>query len=104
MKVFSNEAFGPIICLVPFDDFDEAINSINATPYGLAAGIFTNDLQRAFTAAQRLEVGGIHINETSSSRVDLMPYGGMKESGFGREGPLYAIREMTEEKVITLYL
>lgn len=104
MSVFSREAFGPLVCLVPFDKFEDAIRSINATPYGLAAGIFTNDLGRAFYAAQRLDVGGIHINETSSSRVDLMPYGGMKDSGFGREGPLYAIKEMTEEKVITISL
>jgi succinate-semialdehyde dehydrogenase / glutarate-semialdehyde dehydrogenase len=104
MRVFSSEAFGPIVCLVPFDDFNDVIRDINATPYGLATGVFTNDLARAFEAAQKLDVGGIHINETSSSRVDLMPYGGMKESGFGREGPRYAIREMTEEKIITIAL
>lgn len=104
MNVFSREAFGPLVCLVPFDDFEDAIRGINATPYGLATGVFTNDLRRAFRAAQRLDVGGIHINETSSSRVDLMPYGGMKDSGFGREGPRYAIKEMTEEKIITISL
>ena len=102
--MFSNETFGPIVCLVPFDDFSDVIRDINATPYGLATGVFTNDLARAFLAAQKLDVGGIHINETSSSRVDLMPYGGIKESGFGREGPHYAIREMTEEKIITIAL
>ena len=104
MRVFSSEAFGPLVCLVPFDKFEDAIRDINATPYGLATGVFTNDLARAFQAAQRLDVGGIHINETASSRVDLMPYGGMKDSGFGREGPRYAIREMTEEKIITFSL
>lgn len=104
MKAFSREVFGPLVSLVPFDDFNDAIAGINATPYGLATGIFTNNLQRAFDAALRLDVGGIHINETSSSRVDLMPYGGMKDSGFGREGPRYAIQEMTTEKLITLSL
>lgn len=104
MSVFAREVFGPLVCMVPFDDFDEAIDSINATPYGLATGIFTNDLRRAFDAAHRLQVGGIHINETSSSRVDLMPYGGMKDSGFGREGPRYAVREMMEEKLVTVSL
>lgn len=104
MDVFSREAFGPLVCLVPFTKFEDCVRSVNATPYGLATGVFTNDLQRAFYAAQKIDVGGIHINETASSRVDLMPYGGMKESGFGREGPRYAIREMTEEKVITISL
>ena len=72
--------------------------------FGLAAGIFTQDLNRAFTAARSIKVGSLHINETSSSRVDSMPYGGVKESGFGREGPAYAVREMTDERVITISL
>jgi succinate-semialdehyde dehydrogenase/glutarate-semialdehyde dehydrogenase len=104
MDVFSREAFGPLVGLVPFDDFEQAIAGINATPYGLAAGVFTKNLDRAFYAARRLDVGGIHVNETCSSRVDLMPYGGMKDSGFGREGPQYAMREMSEEKVVTISL
>ena len=72
-----------------------------ATPFGLATGLFTNRLGDALAAAQKLEVGGVHVNETSSSRVDLMPYGGSKDSGFGREGPRYAVHEMTEERVVT---
>lgn len=96
------EVFGPVMSLVPFDTLDEAIDRVNATPYGLATGFFTNRLDAAFDAARRLHVGGVHINETSSSRVDLMPYGGSKDSGFGREGPHYAVREMTEERLITL--
>jgi len=82
--------------------FDEAIARINATPYGLATGLFTNRLDEALKAARRLEVGGVHINETSSSRVDLMPYGGSKDSGFGREGPHHAVREMSEERMVTV--
>jgi len=101
MKVGCREVFGPLVCIVPFDTLDEAIARVNSTPYGLACGIFTNRIDDAFAAAKRLEVGGVHINETSSSRVDLMPYGGSKDSGFGREGPRYAVHEMTEERTIT---
>ena len=104
MKVGCQEVFGPLVCVVPFDTLDEAIARVNATPYGLATGIFTNRLEDAFRAARRLEVGGVHVNETSSSRVDLMPYGGSKESGFGREGPRYAVHEMTEERIVTFTL
>jgi len=68
----------------------------------LATGVFTNRLSEAISAAHRLEVGGVHINETSSSRVDLMPYGGSKDSGFGREGPAYAVHEMSEERIVTI--
>ncbi len=96
------EIFGPVMSIVPFDTLDEAIARVNATPYGLATGLFTNRLDDAFKAARRLEVGGVHINETSSSRVDVMPYGGSKDSGFGREGPHYAVREMSEERMITI--
>ena len=102
MKLGCAEVFGPVMCIVPFDTLDEAIARVNATPFGLASGIFTNRLGDALAAAQRLEVGGVHINETSSSRVDLMPYGGSKDSGFGREGPRYAVHEMTEERMVTI--
>jgi succinate-semialdehyde dehydrogenase/glutarate-semialdehyde dehydrogenase len=90
------------MCIVPFAELDEAIERVNSTPFGLATGVFTNRLGDALRAARRLDVGGVHINETSSSRVDLMPYGGSKDSGFGREGPHYAIREMSEERMVTL--
>ncbi len=96
------EVFGPVLCVAPFDTLDEAIARVNATPYGLAAGLFTSHLGSALAAVRRLEVGGVHVNETPSSRVDAMPYGGTKDSGFGREGPHYAVREMSEERMITL--
>lgn len=96
------EVFGPVMCIAPFDTLDEAVARVNATPYGLAVGIFTNRLDAALKAARRFQVGGVHINETPSSRVDVMPYGGTKDSGFGREGPRYAIREMSEERMVTL--
>lgn len=96
-----SEVFGPVISIVPFDTIDEAVDRVNATPYGLASGIFTNSLDVAFKAIRGLVVGGVHINETSSSRVDLMPYGGSKQSGFGREGPKYAMHEMSEQRLVT---
>jgi acyl-CoA reductase-like NAD-dependent aldehyde dehydrogenase len=96
------EIFGPVLTIAPFNTLDEAINRVNATPYGLAAGIFTQHIANALDAARKLQVGGVHINETPSSRVDLMPYGGSKDSGFGREGPYYAIREMSEERMVTI--
>lgn len=102
MKVGCSEIFGPVVNLVAFDTMEEAIERINSTPYGLASGVFTNQLSVAFEMARALEVGGVHINETSSSRVDLMPYGGSKDSGFGREGPRYAIQEMTEERLVSI--
>jgi succinate-semialdehyde dehydrogenase/glutarate-semialdehyde dehydrogenase len=102
MRVGCCEIFGPVVCLAPFATLDEAIDRVNATPFGLATGIFTNRLLDALQAARRLEVGGVHINETSSSRVDMMPYGGSKDSGFGREGPRYAVHEMTEERIVTI--
>lgn len=96
------EVFGPVLTIAPFDSLEEAIARVNATPYGLAAGIFTQHIGNALEAARKLQVGGVHINETPSSRVDLMPYGGSKDSGFGREGPRYAIREMSEERMVTI--
>jgi succinate-semialdehyde dehydrogenase/glutarate-semialdehyde dehydrogenase len=102
MRVMCEEIFAPVISIVPYSSFNDAVDSINATHYGLATGVFTNDLSVALTAAKSLHVGSVHINETSSSRVDLMPYTGAKESGFGREGPKYSIQEMTEERLITI--
>lgn len=102
MRVLSEEIFAPVVSLVPFSDLDDAIDAVNGTPYGLAAGILTSDLGTAFRAARRVEVGLFNINGTSSNRADLMPYGGCKESGFGREGPRHAIRDMTDERLITI--
>lgn len=102
MQVGSCEIFGPVVCIVPFSSLDEAIDRVNDTPFGLAAGLYTDRLLDALSATKKLEMGGVHINETSSSRVDLMPYGGSKDSGFGREGPAYTIHEMTEERIITI--
>ena len=101
MALRDREVFGPVVSVVPFDALDDAIAAVNASPYGLAAGVFTNDLARGQHCIERLDVGAVHINQTSSARADLMPYGGWKDSGFGHEGPAYAIREMTREKLVS---
>ncbi len=102
MRVACEEIFGPVLSIVPFDAFEDVIERVNASPYGLACGVFTNDLSIVGRAVRSIQVGGLHINETSSSRLDLMPYGGVKASGFGHEGPHYAAREMTEERLVTI--
>ncbi|WP_151447341.1 aldehyde dehydrogenase family protein [Lacisediminimonas profundi] len=102
MRVYCEEVFAPVLSILEFDTLDEVVERANDSPYGLAAGLFTSSLQTALRTARRLEFGGVHINEASSARVDIMPFGGVKDSGFGREGPGYAIREMTEERLITV--
>ena len=104
MRVVAEEIFAPVVSVMPFTSLDEAIDEVNSTPYGLATGLFTRDVIRAMTASRRLHVGIVHINEPSSSRVDLMPFAGVKESGLGREGPKYAMQEMTEERLVTISL
>jgi acyl-CoA reductase-like NAD-dependent aldehyde dehydrogenase len=101
-KVSSQEVFGPLCTVTPFDTVDEALALANGTRFGLQAGVFTNDLRRALSMAQALEFGGVTINEAPTFRADQMPYGGVKDSGNTREGPAYAVREMTEERLIVL--
>jgi glyceraldehyde-3-phosphate dehydrogenase (NADP+) len=98
------EAFAPVVVVYPYKDFSEALKGVNYSIYGLQAGIFTNDLKKAFQAFEELEVGGVIINDIPTFRVDHMPYGGVKESGFGREGLRYAIEEMTEMKLMAVNL
>ncbi|MBC7927839.1 MAG: aldehyde dehydrogenase family protein [Bryobacteraceae bacterium] len=99
-RVICLEAFGPVVCVNRYSDLPDAVARANSTPYGLQAGLFTRDLSRAFSMAHKIEAGGVMINEIPGFRVDQMPYGGVKESGMGREGPRYAIEEMTEAKLI----
>ncbi|MFN0167541.1 MAG: aldehyde dehydrogenase family protein [Bryobacteraceae bacterium] len=99
-RLSCEEAFGPVVCVNAYNILDEAIARVNLSPYGLQAGIYTRNLENAFRAARRVHVGGFLINEVPQFRVDQMPYGGVKLSGTGREGPKYAIEEMTEPKLI----
>jgi acyl-CoA reductase-like NAD-dependent aldehyde dehydrogenase len=102
MKVCAREVFGPVLAVIKARDICEAIEISNDSDYGLQAGIFTRDLNKAMYAARHLEVGGVMINEVPTFRVDHMPYGGIKDSGMGREGLKYAIREMTELKMVMI--
>jgi glyceraldehyde-3-phosphate dehydrogenase (NADP+) len=99
-KVWREEAFGPVVCINAYDTFDEAVEAVNDSRYGLQAGVFTGLVEEAFQAVEAIDVGGIIINDIPTYRVDQMPYGGVKDSGIGREGLKYAIGEMTEEKLV----
>jgi acyl-CoA reductase-like NAD-dependent aldehyde dehydrogenase len=101
-EVSASEAFGPVAMLSSFSDFDDALEMVNDSKYGLQAGIFTNDIHKANKAWDTLEVGGVIINDIPSWRVDHMPYGGVKDSGLGREGIRFAIEDMTEIKMLVL--
>ncbi len=104
MRISCQEVFGPVAVLDTFKEFDEALSKVNDSEYGLQAGVFTHDLDHAFRAFRDLEVGGVLINEMPTWRIDHMPYGGVKRSGFGREGVRYAIEEMTELRLLVLNL
>jgi acyl-CoA reductase-like NAD-dependent aldehyde dehydrogenase len=104
LKVSCEEVFGPVCTVNPYDSLDEAIALANGTRYGLQAGVFTTNLRTATRAAAELEFGGVVVNEAPTFRADQMPYGGVKASGNTREGPAYAVREMTEERVVVLDL
>lgn len=99
-RISCEEAFGPVVAVYSYTSLDDAIAEANHTPYGLQAGIFTRDFSHAFSAAKKLRFGGVLINDVPTFRMDHMPYGGTKHSGLGREGPRYAIEEMTELKLI----
>jgi acyl-CoA reductase-like NAD-dependent aldehyde dehydrogenase len=101
-KVCVNEAFAPLVVVEKFEDVDDAIASINDSTFGLQAGVFTSDLSAAWTSFNRLEVGGVIVNDIPTYRVDHMPYGGVKDSGLGREGLRWAIEDMTELRLMVL--
>ncbi len=104
MKVMCQEAFSPLVCLVEYDSFEEAVRMVEDSPYGLQAGVYTNDIRKAFHAVDRIDAGGVMINDTSIFRVDHMPYGGNKLSGLGREGVRFAVEEMTNIKMVMFKL
>lgn len=101
-KVYAEEVFGPVLLVEPYESFTDAISRANDSQFGLQAGIFTTDINKAFYAFNNLEVGGVVINHVPSLRVDAQPYGGVKESGCGREGLRYAMKDMMEEKAMVM--
>jgi len=103
MRVSCDEIFGPAIAVSQFDDIDRAIAVANDTTYGLSAAIFTENINWALKYAQQVHSGNIHINWGTQWRADLMPYGGFKDSGMGKEGPKYAVEEMTETKMVVIH-
>lgn len=102
MKVCSNEVFAPMVTIEQYEQFEDAVSMINNSLYGLQAGVFTRDIKNIFLAYNELEVGGVIVNDIPTYRIDQMPYGGVKMSGFGREGIRYAIEEMTELKLLAI--
>lgn len=104
MNVSCREVFGPLVTITPYREFEAALNAVNDSDYGLQAGIFTNNIGRIFQAFEQLEVGGVLANEIPTFRADHMPYGGIKDSGIGREGLRYAIEDMTEPKLLVVNL
>lgn len=103
MKVNANEVFAPLITLTEFKDFKEAVGFVNDSRYGLQAGVFTKNIDNAFYAYNNIETGGVIINNVSTYRMDVMPYGGVKDSGNSREGVKYSIEEMTERKIMVIF-
>jgi glyceraldehyde-3-phosphate dehydrogenase (NADP+) len=101
-KVCSAEVFAPLVGIYPFARFEEALREVNRSAFGLQAGVFTSSLEHTLRAFDELEVGGVIVNDVPTWRTDQMPYGGVKDSGLGREGPRYAIEEMTEPKLLVI--
>ena len=102
MQVMCAEAFGPLVNIVPFDDFDSVLDAVNDSEFGLQAGVYTRDINHMLKAIERLDVGGVMINDVPTFRVDHMPYGGNKDSGIGREGPRFTIEEMTNLRMVVI--
>ena len=102
--VLEEEVFGPVASMIPVKDLDSAIQQANNVNYGLQAGVFTQDISKAFYAIKKLQVGGVMINDSSDYRIDAMPFGGVKGSGLGREGVHFAAEAMTEQKVVCFNL
>jgi acyl-CoA reductase-like NAD-dependent aldehyde dehydrogenase len=102
MKVMCEEAFAPLVSIVTYDSFEEAVRMVDDSPFGLQAGIYTNDIKKAFYAVDRIDAGGVMINDSSIFRVDHMPYGGNKLSGLGREGVRFTVEEMTTIKMVMI--
>src|SRR6185503_20662388 len=101
-KIVCEEAFGPVVALARYDAFEDALASVNDSAFGLQAGLFTHDLRRVYRALDALDVGGLVVGEVPTFRTDNYPYGGVKDSGVGREGVRYAVEEMTEPRTLVI--
>ena len=101
-RICSDEAFAPVVILERYSEFSKAIDSVNESRFGLQCGLFSNDLSHVRAAFDQLEVGGVIVNDVPTFRIDNMPYGGVKESGLGREGIRWSIEEMTELRLLVL--
>jgi acyl-CoA reductase-like NAD-dependent aldehyde dehydrogenase len=101
-ELYREEVFGPVVVIETFNDFDQALERINDSRYGLQAGLFIRDIGKIHKAWDRLDVGGVIINDVPAFRVDHMPYGGVKDSGLGREGVRFAIEDMTEIRLLAI--
>jgi acyl-CoA reductase-like NAD-dependent aldehyde dehydrogenase len=104
MKISCEEVFAPVVTVEEYGSFEKAVEMVNNSRFGLQAGVFTHDINKVFYAFRELEVGGVIINDYPTYRIDHMPYGGVKDSGLGREGIRFAIEEMTELKLLALNL
>jgi len=102
MKVLEEEVFGPVVVIEPYEDFEDALAMVNRSRYGLQTGLYTRDSGRIMTAFRELEVGAVIVGDTPTWRMDSMPYGGVKDSGLGREGVRWAIEEMTEPRMLVM--
>jgi acyl-CoA reductase-like NAD-dependent aldehyde dehydrogenase len=102
MKVVADEVFAPVASVLPYDDFENALEQANATDFGLQVGVFTRDIDRVLRAVQRLNFGGVIINDTPAFRADHMPYGGNRRSGLGREGVKFAMEDMTNIQLVAI--
>jgi glyceraldehyde-3-phosphate dehydrogenase (NADP+) len=103
MRIVREELFGPAVAVMPVEDIDSAIAFANDSDFGLGAGVFTRDISKALRFAREIESGNVMINWTPLWRADFMPYGGFKNSGIGKEGPRYAVEEMTEAKTVVFH-
>jgi vanillin dehydrogenase len=104
MRIYHEESFGPVVSLIRAEDSEEALRIANDTEYGLAAAVITNDMQKALNLSMRLESGMVHVNDTTISDEPHVPFGGVKNSGFGREGGRYSLEELTEVKWVTVQM
>jgi vanillin dehydrogenase len=104
MRIYHEESFGPVVSLISAEDSEDALRIANDSDYGLAAAIITNDMQKALDLSMRLESGMVHVNDTTISDEPHVPFGGVKNSGFGREGGRYSLEELTEVKWITVQM